>query len=256
MHDDASPPDTHARRRGEAPASDDLSAILASAQRAHERRLADERAAVEPDQRFRAAAERARHLADRAALLLASGFGAHEVDRCRADDPGTTPALAAARAFVAQHERPILVLLGGVGTGKTSAATWIAREVGGSRPGKVMATVLERRGRYDRDRADGERPLMAWLEERTLVVLDDLGVEPIDGKGYFAALVDELVDRAYSHRRRLVITSNCSSGVLRERLGERVASRLNDAGGSAVTVDCGAVDLRRAGKVLSLGGRR
>lgn len=189
---------------------------------------------------------RRRWLADRAQVLLEGEFGMREVDRCRLEDPGRTLALDTARRFLAQHEKPILVLLGGVGCGKTTAATWIAREAGGSRPGKVLATVLERRGRYDREAAV---PLMAWLDARTLVVLDDLGVEPLDSKGYFAALVDELADGAYSHHRRLVITSNASDDVLRERMGARVWSRIRQA---AVVEGVHGPDLRRAGPLRSV----
>jgi hypothetical protein len=211
---------------------EDLGSILERARAAHEQRLATPRP-VEPtpDPAF----VRAREIADRAVLLLEGDFGAEEVDRCRLDDPGRTPALDAARRYVAQHEKPILVLLGGVGAGKTTAATWIAREAGGARPGKALSTTLEKRGRYDRAYAD-------WLESRTLVVLDDLGVEPLDGKGYFAALVDELVDRAYSHRRRLVITTNVAADQLERRLGERVWSRLVSR---AMRERCGDSDLRR-----------
>ncbi len=222
-----------ARRRGRASRPEqDIESILAHATAAHERHLA-----VRPSMSAEEAArtERARWLDERARVLIEGKFGTHEVDRCRLEDPGSTPALDAARRFVAQQELRILVLLGGVGAGKTTAATWVAREIGGVQPGKVLATTLERRGRYDREFAD-------WIDERTLVVLDDLGAEPIDGKGYFAALVDEIVDRAYSHRRRLVITSNVDAPGLRERLGERVASRLFEA---AMREGCGNVDLRR-----------
>lgn len=219
----------------------DVDAFVAMAARAEERRRALEPPPEDP------AIARARLLADRAQVLIAGGFGRREVDRCRPDDPGLTRALEHARAFVAQTERAVLVLLGGTGTGKTTAATWIAREVGGSRPVMVAATTLERRGRYD-------TAFAARLDTATLVVLDDLGVEPMDAKGYFAALVDELVDRAYRDHRRLVVTSNADLAELRDRLGARVGSRFVQA---AMTAACGDVDLRRPVPTLrATGGGR
>lgn len=181
------------------------------------------------------AVARRRWLADRAQTLLAGRFGLREVDRCRTDDLPPTPALEHARQFLAQRDRPVLVLLGGVGCGKTTAACWVAREDGGSRPGMLPSTTMERRGRYDGDYS-------SWVDERTMVVLDDLGVEPLDGRGYFAALVDELVDAAYRNRRRLVITSNITVESMRDRIGARAASRLAE---TAMVGACGDVDLRR-----------
>lgn len=198
-----------------------------------DRRLAAEKptAPEDPD------VARRRWLDDRAQTLIAGRFGLREVNRCRAEDPGRTDALDHARAFLAQRERPILVLLGGTGTGKTTAATWVAREAGGARPGLLPATTMERRGRYEADYS-------AWVDDRTMVVLDDLGVEPMDGKGYFAALVDELVDSAYRNFRRLVITSNLDVATVKERIGARAASRLAE---TAIPALCGSVDLRRGG---------
>jgi hypothetical protein len=200
---------------------------------AHERKLEAGPLAPPPED---PAVTRRRWLADRAQALLAGRFGVREVDRVRSDELLATPALEHARAFLAQRERPVLVLLGGTGTGKTTAAAWVAREAGGARPGMLPATTMERRGRYDGDYS-------AWVDDRTMVALDDLGVEPIDGKGYFAALVDELVDAAYRNRRRLVITTNIDTATMRDRLGDRAASRMVEV---AMLAQCGAVDLRRS----------
>lgn len=229
---DDQPPDVYQRRRREATVEDDLADLLAGARRAHERHLATAPPAMPPADPV---AIRARELADRAALLVESDFPQVTIDRCRMDDPGETSALAAARGFAAQDGRSVLILLGGVGCGKTTAATWLARDHGGRRPGFIRAEKLERRGRYDGD-------LQRWLDERTLLVVDDLGVEYLDGKGAFTSLLDGLVADYAENRRRLAITSNLAAAELKARLTERIWSRIVT---HAAIVSCGDTDLRR-----------
>lgn len=222
---------------GELFGDDGLAAILASARADHERAIAN--GLLERDLVPTPAESREAFLADRAKALLAGDFGHREVEACRSDDLAVyTPAIEHARAFVAQQQHTILILLGGPGSGKTTAATWIAREIGGRSPGMIDSTELERRGRYDHTLGD-------WLAERTFTVIDDFGVEPMDGKGYFRALVDGIANRAYKHRRRLVITANIAPAELKERLGDRIWSRVCEAAGPSGIAECGNDDLRR-----------
>lgn len=184
------------------------------------------------------AAIRRRCLGDRAQALLDGRFPARIVDDVRADRLTTTPALAHARAFRVSPvgDQHILVLLGGTGTGKTTAAAWLASEVGGSRPGLVRSSALERAGRYDHELAE-------WVSSRTLLVVDDLGVEYQDSKGAFRSVLDELIDVAYGARRRLVVTSNLDAAGVADRVGDRIWSRLCAA---AKLANCGVRDLRSA----------
>lgn len=215
---------------------DGLSAILEAARADHERAIAS--GLLERDAEPTAELSRASFLAERSEILLAGAFGQREVDRCRSEDPGSTQALDHARAFAAQQRYTVLILVGGTGSGKTTAATWLAREIGGRSPGMIDSTELERRGRYDHTLGD-------WLADRTLTVIDDFGVEPMDGKGYFRALVDGIANRAYKHRRRMVITTNIAPAELKERLGDRIWSRVIEAAGPEGIAECGNADLRR-----------
>lgn len=146
----------------------------------------------------------------------------------------------------------ILVLAGGTGGGKTTAAAWIGLKGTDRMPGFIRASELERRGRYDKD-------LREWLPERTSLVIDDLGAEVLDGKGVFRSLLDEIVDDFYSSKRRLIITTNLKGKIddahraecvaagrdpepqFRERYGDRVRSRVIQIGQWA---ECGNTDLR------------
>lgn len=153
----------------------------------------------------------------------------------------------------ADAEAPIfLVLAGGTGGGKTTAAAWIALKGQDAMPGFIRASELERRGRYDKD-------LRVWLPERTTLVIDDIGAEVLDGKGVFRSFLDEIVDTFYSARRRLIITTNLKPKIddayradcaregrdpepqFRERYGDRVRSRVIQVGQWA---ECGNTDLR------------
>ncbi len=147
-----------------------------------------------------------------------------------------TAALTHARGYLNDRTKTALALLGGVGAGKSVAATRVAWESQTRNPDFISATVLEKRGRYDKETSER-------LEKSSLLVLDDLGVEPLDSKGYFVSLIDELVDAFYGSKRRLVVTSNLSAKTIAERYGARIWSRLCEVGTIA---SCGNVDLRRA----------
>lgn len=167
-------------------------------------------------------------------MFVAAALDEHELTE--------TPAMKWARLFV-HLPKKLLVLAGGVGAGKTTAAAWIALRGQDPRPGFVRISELERRGRYD-------KRLDEWLKDKTSLVIDDVGAEVLDGKGVFRSLMDEIVDMFYSNRRTLVMTTNLrprrsSPGEQEqfvERYGERVESRLRQM---AVWGDCGTRDLRR-----------
>lgn len=181
------------------------------------------------------AEQRRRYLSDAADALRVGDFPPRLVAVLQADRLRDTPALGHARAF-AGSDKTLLTLVGGTGSGKTLAAAWVAQELGGGRPGFIRSGRLERAGRYDRE-------LQAWLDSRTMLVIDDLGVEYLDGKGAYLSVLDELVDVAWGRRARLVLTSNLDAKALAERVGERIWSRIADVG---VVGGCGATDLRRA----------
>ena len=179
-------------------------------------------------------------------------FPPHVVDCALATWPTETTAMRHAREYLAGRKR-VIVLAGGVGAGKSTAAAWVALEAGGSTPGFIRASTLERRGRYSKGLDD-------WLESRSMLVIDDLGAEYLDGKGAFRSLLDETIDAFYADKR-LVITTNLrqrrksidEEGQFVERYGERVASRLSEVG---LWSEVGARDLRREQLKLATGGPR
>ena len=220
-------------------------------------RLNDDRLWAERDARIQRekereeAEQRARERKLRASLLKGDpyNFPAKAIDAALAVWPRDTPAMANVRKWIT-WPKLVAVLAGGTGTGKSTAAAWAALEVGGGSPLFVRAHELEARGRYDKD-------LRRDLRAASMLVIDDLGVEVLDGKGVFRALLDEVIDMFYGDRKRVVMTTNLQEartprpgGVIAfddppqftERYGRRLFSRLFEVG---EWLPCGDEDLRR-----------
>jgi DNA replication protein DnaC len=229
------------RRRDVAPAADDFEDVLARAARAFAKRGTHEASLTAEAARARSL-ERAR-LVERRRLLRENGFPLVALDGAMLDQPLDTAALRLARSF-AEGRKRVLVLAGGTGAGKTTAATWYALAGASTAPAFVRAGELEARGRYDKE-------LRSWLRSRSMLVIDDIGAEVLDDKGVFGSLLDEIVDAFYGDRKPLIMTTNLRSRLndgergepqFVERYGERIASRLREVGRWG---DCGNADLRR-----------
>jgi hypothetical protein len=117
------------------------------------------------------------------------------------------------------HGRAVITCLSGnPGTGKTVAACeWLVRRGDGM---FVKAASLPR---VDRARVP------KLLQMRALV-LDDLGTEFLDSKGYVSSLLDELIDSRYDAKLPTVITTNLDDKVFKSRYGERLVDRIREAG--------------------------
>lgn len=138
--------------------------------------------------------------------------------------PKPTPALEAVGRFLSPSERrTFLVLCGAVDSGKTFAAAWGAAWHGGGRV--VKALDLLRAGLYPADPGFWPR-----LHAERLLVVDDLGVEALDGKGYALTTIEDLVDRRYDAARKTIITTNGTPEEIRTRFGPRVWRRLREVG--------------------------
>lgn len=150
--------------------------------------------------------------------LLDAGFPKRSIEAAKSADQNTA-AMQRVRSWDPTRESA-LVLSGSPGCGKTVAATWWAAQQE-SAPAFLRATTFAASSRYDRE----ERS--AWFEARALV-LDDLGTEFLDAKGSFLVDLDELLDVFYGDRKPLLITTNCTHEVFRDRYGSRVMDRLRE----------------------------
>ena len=127
-----------------------------------------------------------------------------------------TRAMAAVRAFMAS-ESSALVLAGGKGCGKSTAAVWAIaeRRAGHFRYAGELAGL---------SRDDDER---RKITRAPLLVIDDLGVEYLDDKGWFAAFFDEVIVRRHDNELKTIITTNLPKAKFSARYrSERVLDRL------------------------------
>ncbi|MGC9984757.1 MAG: hypothetical protein ABSF35_14145 [Polyangia bacterium] len=164
-----------------------------------------------------------------------------------------TPAVQAVRGAV-----DIVILAGGYGCGKTIAAVeWVREHVArpenwkpttdynqkphqtiphfvGKRPLWTTAAALARLDHFS------EAALKPYFTAHRLVV-DDLGAEYLDAKGFFGSLFDELLDARYAGKLPTIITTNLDAAGFSARYGARVVDRLREAGRF---INCGNTSLR------------
>lgn len=134
--------------------------------------------------------------------------------------PQPTHSTALIDSFLASDMR-LQVLSGGVGVGKSVAAAYAIRRVGMGR--WVSAREFSRLGNDA-----GEKTLP--YRRTKLLVLDDLGLEHDDGKGWAIGNIQALLVERHDDGRRTVITTNLDAAAFKQRYGERVADRIRGSG--------------------------
>lgn len=115
--------------------------------------------------------------------------------------------------------KPILVILGGVGIGKTTAAAWACEWRDGMYT-KTRTLTAAHRAMFG-DQREEWRSMM----RSPLLVIDDLGREA-DEHGIVA--VEDAIDERQSHPT--IITGNITKAEALSRYGDRVSSRLGESG--------------------------
>lgn len=226
-----------------------LGDILAKCMAAAPTRTDEEWAAVEEqrareEMRQRQAEERlARET--RAARLRDSGvcLEAGDVPAVVADALEETRAVSVVSEWMGlvakQEARRILILCGGVGIGKTVAASLAIAKWGGH---CIRAPQLAQRIDPWRSDADAGHELVAL--GAYFLLLDDLGRDPeVEATPRWREAFGRFVDERQMHGYT-IITSNLPRSKFRERYDERTISRLNQC---AKAVEMAGKDLRRDG---------
>ena len=144
--------------------------------------------------------------------------------------PGTEEAYATARQYASEKLSPVLVLLGGVGAGKTHLAEAVGNQMMGQ--GSVVRYVQGSgllREMYSRmnSNTDNLSDYIRDLMVARLLIIDDRGTgAPTDwAQGQIGDLMDDRIQQG----RRLLVTSNLQTYEATEsKLGTRIADRLFD----------------------------
>lgn len=136
----------------------------------------------------------------------------------------------AARDAVADWARGrswCLLLLGGVGCGKSTAAAgyavWLARE-NNRMPVWVRAVRASRMSGFG---AETEQCIESW-RNTILLVIDDLGAELMTPT--WQQMLEDVLDFRYQHSLLTILPSNLSADEFKARYGERIADRIRHDG--------------------------
>lgn len=141
-------------------------------------------------------------------------------------DLAETEARVAVRKFREASGSWCLLLLGGIGSGKTTAAGECAWLVGlaEKRVAWIRASESARLSGFG---VDALERFERW-RSADLVVLDDLGTEAMTPTWQQA--LDDLLDDRYQRMAPTVITSNLTPEGFKQRYGERIADRVRQDG--------------------------
>jgi len=136
-------------------------------------------------------------------------------------------------------QKNILFLVGGVGVGKSHLAGAICNQYGNRDIGNHMTVGTVERSSFvpardfhflhyeymfpNMEYTGSLRIYFKDLFNRDCVIIDDLGTEPEDSKGYFISGFQDFLDRRFG---KLVVTTNYTESKLKSRYGGKIYSRL------------------------------
>ena len=161
------------------------------------------------------------------------------------DRSGTEEAFNVASDYTVGNAPPVLILIGGAGTGKTHLIEAIGRQYlsQGLTVRYELASHLLERAR-DAIRTGGGESALAPCYKADLLLLDDVGLEK--PSAWVSEQLGALIDERYRNKRLLVIGTNELYQSITESLGGRLASRIfDDATGVVKQVYLNAPDYRR-----------
>lgn len=138
-------------------------------------------------------------------------------------EPVDCDALKSVTTFLLGRQT-LLILSGGVGIRKTGSACYaLVRKPG------VFVTADDL-GRVAAAKDDESREAWQRARRAQVLVVDDLGGEYLDDKGWFFRVLNGLIDHRYGMKLKTIITTNVDSATFKQLYGDRIVDRLREAG--------------------------
>lgn len=168
-------------------------------------------------------------------VMVARGIPEIHLRHVFDQEPVQCDALEHVKAFLGSQET-LLVLSGGVGTRKSGSASWGLTR----RPGRYV--TADDLGRLAAARDEEGQVEYRKVKKASLLVIDDLGGEYLDDKGWFFKVLNGLIDHRYAACLRTVLTTNLTPEEFRRSYGERITDRLRQVG---AFIEVGGKSVRR-----------
>lgn len=137
------------------------------------------------------------------------------------------------RKALVDIQTPSLVLLNGTpGTGKTVAGirlmvtTFLARHW--QRPYMANPPRMRYVNAWELSRSSWNSDIWNSVKDDEVVMIDDVGIEYQDTKGFMASQIAGVMNHRHQHQRLLIVTSNMGDAELSTYFGERIVDRFSE----------------------------
>jgi len=195
-------------------------------------------------------AKKQKEAEERAGKLKSRGVGKRYLDNSfenfKVDTPGKKNALLRARDVcerITSKDNPTnLIMVGGVGTGKTHLANSMIIYLtdNGYSCGRINLIDMVRalKATWNKDSELTEACVLATYSECDLLIVDEVGVQfNSDTEKMF---IFDVINSRYEEELPTVIISNLDVSGVKEIIGERCVDRLREDGGKVVAFDWGS----------------
>lgn len=125
-----------------------------------------------------------------------------------------------------EREGKVIILCGGVGTGKTRAVCALMQTLGFGEYIRSIDISRRVRSTYSGSNNGTEESVIKSIARQRLLIIDEVGVQ--SDKEHERNLISDIIDRRYSDLKPTVICSNLEERELEVLFGQRAWDRLNE----------------------------
>lgn len=128
-----------------------------------------------------------------------------------------------------------LIMVGGVGTGKTLLASAMIESLVDKHKCeivKLIEIVRELKATWSKDSETSEEKIINWYTKLDLLIIDEVGSQ--FGSDTEKLFIFEIIDGRYQNMKPTIIISNLDINGVKDAIGERCVDRLREGGGSMI----------------------